>query len=162
MRKTQYMTLILTLLAAICGHSATAGDIAIEDAYFRTSGPLAKSGAAFMHIRNHSDQDDRLIWVSSESAKRVELHSHIDAGDGVVLMRQVEGGFVIPAHGMQMLARGGRHIMFMGLTDKVANGDIITVTMGFEHAGEISVDIAVDQARKPDTGAMQMDHGSDG
>ncbi|MEE9429196.1 MAG: copper chaperone PCu(A)C [Paracoccaceae bacterium] len=147
---------------AMSSLSVIAGDVSIIDAYFRTSGPLAKTGGAFMHIANHSDQDDRLLSITSDIAKRVEMHTHIDAGDGVMLMRQVKGGFAIPAQGMHMLARGGDHLMFMGLTRKVADGDMITVVMTFEKTGVISVEIPVDQTREPEEDNMHMDHGSGG
>ena len=48
----------------------------ISDAYARSSGPLAKAGAAYMRIMNHSDESDRLIDVQSNIAKKTELHTH--------------------------------------------------------------------------------------
>jgi copper(I)-binding protein len=46
-----------------------AGQIMISDAYARSSGPLAKAGAAYMKIMNHSNESDRLISVYSNIAK---------------------------------------------------------------------------------------------
>jgi len=141
---------------------AMAGDMIIMDAYMRTSGPTAKTGAAFMHIANQSASDDVLISVASDVAKKVELHTHIDAGNGVMQMRKVEDGFAVPAQGVHMLARGGDHIMFMGLTRQIKDGDMITVTLTFEKAGEMTVEIPVDLQRKPGQGVMQMDDNSNG
>ena len=42
-----------------------AGDLMVMDAYARVASKVAKSGAAFMMIHNHSDQDDRLIAAAS-------------------------------------------------------------------------------------------------
>ncbi len=139
-----------------------AADLMIMDSYFRTSGPTAKSGAAFMHIINHTSEDDVLISATSDIAKKVELHTHIDAGEGVMLMREDEDGFPIPAGGMHMLKRGGDHVMFMGLSHGVATGDFVTVTLTFEKAGEITVEIPVDLERKPAEGEMKIDDSSDG
>lgn len=147
---------------ALSAMPAIAGDMMIMDAYMRSSGPTAKTGAAFMHIANHGASDDVLISATSDVAKKVELHTHIDAGDGVMQMREVEGGFAVPAHGMHMLARGGDHIMFMGLTRQINDGDMITVTLTFEKAGEMTVEIPVDLNRMPAEGAMQMDHSNNG
>ena len=47
-----------------------AGQIMISDAYARSSGALAKAGAAYMMIMNHSDENDRLIGVQSDIAKK--------------------------------------------------------------------------------------------
>ncbi len=157
-RKVLFGALALSLSAL----PVFAADLMIEDPYFRTSSPLAKTGGAFMVIANHGNQDDRLLSITSDIAKRVEMHTHIDAGNGVMQMREVEGGFVIPADGMHMLARGGDHLMFMGLTRKVADGDMLNLILTFEKAGEISVEIPVDQLREPGEGAVQMDHKHDG
>lgn len=148
--------LLATCVAISTALPALADAILIHDAYMRTSGASAKTGAAFMHIMNDTGQDDRLISASSDIAKRVELHTHKEAGDGVMKMIHVQEGFAIPAGGMHPLARGGDHVMFMGLTRKIEHGDVITLTMRFEKAGEIIVEIPVDQERKPE---KAMQHG---
>jgi copper(I)-binding protein len=51
-----------------------------------------------------------------------------------------------------MLARGGDHVMFMGLNEPFADGDTVAVTLVFEHAGEVAVEIPVDLNRKPTHG----------
>ena len=138
------LSAIFLLITTVLAH---AGDITIEDSYFRTSGPTAKSGAAFFVVVNHGDQPDRLIGVASDLAKKVEIHTHVDAGDGVMQMRPVEGGLPIPAQSDHLLKRGGDHVMFMGLTRRVANGDTVKLTLTFEVAGEIVVDVPVDLDR---------------
>ncbi|EPX85420.1 copper chaperone PCu(A)C [Salipiger mucosus] len=131
-----------------------AADIVISDAYARSAMPGAKTGAAFMQIENTGAEDDRLVAVDSEAAMKVELHTHVDMGDGVVKMTEVEEGFAIPAGGHHMLARGGDHVMFMGVTQPFEHGGTVTVTLTFEKAGERVVDIPVDLERQPDHGAM--------
>lgn len=139
---------------------AFADGIMIKDAYVRTAMKGAKSGAAFMQIMNHADTDDRLIGAASDVAKKVELHTHKDMGEGVMKMVHVEEGFVIPAGGMHGLSRGGDHVMFMGLTQDMIQGESIEVTFTFEKAGEMVVQIPVDLERQ-DHGVMKhgdMDH----
>ena len=92
-----------------------ASDVMVMDTYARVASKVAKSGAAFMMIHNHADQDARLIAAASDVAKRVELHTHIEE-DGVMKMTKLEDGMIIPAGGMHALKRGGDHVMFMGLT----------------------------------------------
>ncbi|MGR3290773.1 MAG: copper chaperone PCu(A)C, partial [Paracoccaceae bacterium] len=96
---------------------------------------------------NLAGTDDRLMAVSSNIAVRVEMHQNIDAGNSVMQMRKVEGGFLIPAGGVHILERGGDHLMFMGLTRKIVDGDVITVVLSFQNAGDISIDIPVDLGR---------------
>lgn len=134
------------------GAAAWAEGIVVEDAYARASTPTAKSGAAFMVLMNTGDQDDRLVAAKSDVAARVELHTHREIADGVMKMMEVEEGFAIPAGGTHMLARGGDHVMFMGLNEPFADGDTVAVTLVFEHAGEVAVEIPVDLNRKPEHG----------
>lgn len=122
-------------------------DVVIHDAYVRTAGPTARTGAAFLEIVNETDQADRLIAAASDVAMKVELHTHIMTSDGVMQMRQVENGFAIAAGETHLLKRGGDHVMLMGLTRSLAQGDIVEVTLTFENAGDIVVEVPVDLER---------------
>ena len=152
--------LIAALAVTTFAIPAFADSIMVKEAYVRTAMKGAKSGAAFMQIMNHSDTDDRLVSVASEVAKKVELHTHMDMGEGVMKMMHVEEGFLIPAGGMHGLSRGGDHVMFMGLTKDMIQGESVEVTLTFEQAGNMVVQIPVDLERQ-DHGAMKhgnMDH----
>ena len=122
---------------------ASAEKISVDDAYVRVSSKLAKSAAAFMEIRNRSSRDDRLLDVKSDEAKKVELHTHIEGDDGVMKMRRVEDGFVISGNGVLKLERGGDHIMFMGLSQPFVDGEVILLTLIFETAGSIDLEIPI-------------------
>lgn len=130
--------------------------ISVEDAYARASSPIAKSGAAFMVINNSGDEADRLIGVRTDIARKAELHTHIDDGNGNMSMRKVEGGFVVPANGAHVLKRGGDHVMMMGLTGPLNHGDILRMTLVFEQAGAIDLEVPVDLERKPVHGMKSM------
>lgn len=129
---------------------AFADGIMINDAYARSASP--KAGAAFMVIENTGSEDDRLIAASSDVAKRVELHTHKIDDNGVAKMMEVEEGFPIAAGESHALARGGDHVMFMGLNAPFENGQTLTVTLTFEQAGDMIVEIPVDLDRKPAMG----------
>ncbi len=134
---------------------AFAGDmIKVMHPYARAASPNAKTGAAFMMLMNHGDTDDRLIAATSDVAKKVELHTHIENADGVMQMRHDPDGFEIPAGGGHALQRGGDHVMFMGLKAPLEQDTEITVTLTFEKAGDMEVKIPVDHTRKPKHGAM--------
>jgi hypothetical protein len=135
-----------TLLMAT---SAFSEGLMVKDPYARAARPNAPTGAAFMKLMNHSDQDITLMGVSSDVAKRVELHAHIDNGEGVMQMSEIEGGITIPAGEMHMMNRGGDHVMMMGLTQSLVDGETFSVTFEFENGAEMVVEIPVDNARKP-------------
>lgn len=142
-------TAYAAIAAVFMGLPALAADITIDDAYARASTMMSKSGAAFMVINNAADADDRLISAASDVAKQVELHTHKENAEGVMQMIEVEEGFAIPAGGSHALARGGDHVMFLGLNRALEHGDTVQVTLTFEKAGEVTVDIPVDLERKP-------------
>lgn len=128
--------------------SLSAGPIMVSDSYARSTGPLAKAGAAYMKIMNHSKKDDRLISVYSDIAKKTELHTHLKSDNGVMKMMRIDKGIEIGAMKEHALVRGGEHIMFMGLKEPFENGKIIPVTLLFEKAGEVNIEVVVDQKRK--------------
>lgn len=154
---------VLAIPLAAAAHDG----VHINDAYARFL-PGAKSGAAFFEIENHHVEDDRLIAAASNVAEKVEPHTHIQSAEGMMQMLPVEGGIVIPAQASAWLQRGGDHLMFMGLTEKLKDGDTISVTLTFERAGEVTIDIPVDNAREPGAampanvhgGMSGMDHGT--
>lgn len=131
---------------------AFAADIMVMDPYARSASPSAKTGAAFMMIHNHGATDDQLIDVTSPAAKKVQLHTHIEDANGVMKMTHVEDGFAVPADGMIMLKRGGHHVMFMGLNEPFEQGKMVPVTLIFEKAGEVEIEVPVDLERTEEMG----------
>lgn len=130
----------------LCGLPAllSADTIIIRDAYAYRSTPSSKAGGIFMTIHNHGTADDRLVSVASAAARKAELHTHIESADGVMKMRPVLDGFVIEAGKMAMLKRGADHVMLMGLRSSWHQGDLISIVLTFEKAGEMTLDVSVD------------------
>lgn len=156
-----FMTNFITAAAAsvFMAGAALAGGTGIvaEDAYARAATPSSKAGAAFMMLVNTSDQDDRLIAARSDVAKKVELHTHVDQGGGVMKMTQIEDGIALPAGSTHMMQRGGDHVMLMGLNQSLTQGDTISVTLVFETAGEVVIEVPVDNERKGTHGGHSSD-----
>ncbi|WP_417781859.1 copper chaperone PCu(A)C [Terasakiella pusilla] len=119
-----------------------AADISVEGAWARASAGMARAGAAFMIIKNTGDAD-KLIAAKADVSKRVELHTHLHQ-DGIMKMRQVES--VAVNKGMTMLKPGGDHVMFMGLDAPFKEGESFPLTLVFEKAGEINVDVQIKSA----------------
>lgn len=163
MTPNRFLAAALAAALTLASAGLARAEIAVTDPYVRAAGSLARSGAAFMVIRNTGPTDDRLIAAASDAAERVELHTHRSDANGVMQMVEVPEGFVIPAGGSHALARGGDHVMFLGLTRPLADGDTVTVTLTFEQAGDVVVQIPVDNARKPAMmRAGQGGHGAHG
>ena len=123
----------------------------VNQPYARLS---AQSGGVFMVIVNHAAGDDRLVAAAApDVAEVVELHTHKEDANGVMQMMAVPEGFVIPGHGEHALARGGDHVMLMGLKKELKDGDTFPMTLTFENAGEVVVEVPVDSKRAAAAGA---------
>ncbi len=148
----------LAALAALLPVAAVAHDgVHINDAYLRSANP--KTAAAFMELENHTDRECRLIGVSTDAAERAELHTHRDEG-GVMKMVHVTEGFAVPAKGKHNLERGGDHVMMMGLTNALTDGQVITMAFDFGDCGQEQAEVTVDNQRAPDAAAQGGDHGA--
>lgn len=135
---------ILAAVAALFPVSAMAHDgLTLRDAYARSSNPQV--GAVFLVVENHKEIECRLVGAASEAAERVELHTHAEK-NGVMAMMQVDE-IAIPAGGEHALARGGDHVMLMGLKKPLASGDIVTLTLDFGDCGTETVEAALDNDR---------------
>ncbi|WP_157374201.1 copper chaperone PCu(A)C [Salipiger sp. CCB-MM3] len=145
MQVNLFAAMALALSTVVAGHAKA--EIIVEDAYARAAMPSAPTGAIFMTLRNDGPEDARLVSVESDAAAKTELHTHIAGEDGVMRMRPIEGGLVIPAGGSHALARGGDHVMLMGLTHPLDQGAQIGLTLGFESGEEIRIDVPVDLER---------------
>ena len=148
----------LTAAALVALSTPALADVMIKDAYARASGPSARAGAAFMEIHG-GETGDRLIAARSEAAHRVEIHTHIIGDDGVARMREVKGGIPVPAGETVTLKRGGLHVMFMGLTRRLEQGDSFPLTLVFESGAEVVVEVKVDNQRRAGGHGMKMKHG---
>lgn len=155
---------VLAAAAALFALPALAHDgLHVHDPYARVS--PAGSGAVFLVIENHSANDDRLVSAASDVADRAEMHTHITDSNGVMQMVEVEEGFEIKGESTRALERGGDHIMLMGLTRPLKDGDTFDLTLTFERGEVITVTVPVDNARKPEAhgghGSHDMKHGTD-
>lgn len=136
--------------AAMAGDTYTVGDLTVTAPWARASAAMARAGAAFMQITN-AGTEDRLVAAAADVSERIELHTHI-MEDGVMRMREVEGGIAIGAESDTMLEPGGLHVMFLGLDGPFEEGTSFPLTLTFEQAGEVTVDV---QVRSPGAGAME-------
>jgi copper(I)-binding protein len=103
---------------------------------------MTGTAAAFMLIQNVGDEDDVLLGGETEVANVVEIHEMAEV-DGVMQMRPLADGLVIPAGGEETLKPGGYHIMLFGLREDLTNGKTYRLTLHFEKAGEVTVPVTV-------------------
>ena len=151
-RRNMMMLCGLTALTALAGlpvssQSAETETLIIENAFVRATPKGAKVGAGYATIRSIGPAD-RLVAFRSVASARPEIHTHINDG-GVMRMRQVEA-IDVPAGGEVALKPGGLHMMFMGLTAPLIEGETVEVILVFENAGEVSMTLPVKGMRAID------------
>ncbi|WP_424212741.1 copper chaperone PCu(A)C [Streptomyces sp. BI20] len=96
-----------------------------------------KMAGAFMTVKNDSKTADKLVSVTSPLSDDVQIHETKDQK-----MRQVQS-LDLPAGGELNLARGGDHIMFMGLKSTPKVGDKVKIELKFEKAAPVTVEVEV-------------------
>ncbi len=144
--------LVLAAVLAACGGNdadstgttgteVTVGDLTIVDAWARPPAMAGGNAAAYFLVRNDGATADRLIGVSSDLAM-AEMHESVMADDGTMAMNPVDG-VDIPPGSTVAFERGGLHIMFMGVAEPPAAGDTVSLTLVFQNAGQITLDVPV-------------------
>lgn len=118
------------------------GDLRIMHPWARASAGHGNAGAVFMTIANTGGTDDRLVAASTANAKKTEVHETTMV-DGVMKMRMLMGGLAIPAGGKVVLKPMGLHVMLMGVTEKLVEGETLMLTLTFEKAGSVELSVPI-------------------
>ena len=124
------------------------GDLVVAKPWARATPAGATTGAGYLTIENHGQADDRLVGVSSPSAAKAEVHQ-MSMDGGVMRMRPAQGGIAIAAGKSVTLASNGYHIMLLGLIAPLKQGDKVAVTLMFEKAGRVDVQLDVQPIGAP-------------
>ncbi len=136
-------------------HAATSTRaVAVTRPYARATAAGQSVGAGYLTLTNPGAAD-RLLSASAPVSQTVELHTM--SMDGTVMrMRQVDA-IELPAGRTVELKPGGLHLMLMGLKAPLAAGSQFPLTLRFEKAGEVTVQVKVEAA-----GASSAGHGDHG
>lgn len=156
MKKTAFAA-----IAACFALPAMACELDIRDPYARAASSMAQSGAAFMELANIGTTDCHVTGAASTISARTELHTHVEDANGVMRMVEIAEGFHIPAGESVMLERGGKHVMFLGLNQTLAQGDDIGVTLLLADGSSVDLVVPVDNERA-DMPAHGHGHGHGG
>lgn len=120
---------VLAALALLASAAFVQAQVSVTAPWVRATVPVQKSTGAFMYLQ--AARDARLVGVSSPVAKAVELH-HSQMDGHNMTMRPVDGIDLAAGRGVN-LAAGGYHIMLIGLTRQLKDGDAIPMTLVVEH-----------------------------
>lgn len=133
-------------------HEYTKGDLHIAHPWSQELPPNAPNVAAYFVVHNKGNNADRLLSVASPISDNAELHEHL-MKDGLMKMQQVPS-VVVPAGSDRVFAPGAYHVMLMQPKDRslLRDGKRFPLTLHFEKAGDITVEVAV-QKQPPEEAA---------
>lgn len=150
---------ILATLLALClgpaaqAHGVTAGAIEIIHPNIPQPPKGARSAAGYMAIANDAPEADRLIAIESPISAQATLHTTQFSPEGIARMIHLPA-IEIPARDTIVLEPGGLHVMFMGLTAGVTEGQMLPATLVFEKAGRVGIEFMVDPTDGVDHSSM--------
>ncbi|MDA0701674.1 MAG: copper chaperone PCu(A)C [Proteobacteria bacterium] len=126
--------------------------IKVVDVWANASLAGTTNGAAFITLSNRGDKADRIVGVESPVAAKAELHTHM-MDDGVAKMRPA-AAVDLPAGETAIMEPGGLHVMLLGLTEPLKEGESFPLTLILERSGPIQVEVIVKASN-----AMGASHG---
>jgi copper(I)-binding protein len=129
-------------VAPVFSHEYANATIRVDHPWARATAPRATTGAIYMTLSIDGDKADRLIGAETSVAEKVELHSHSEE-NGIVRMRPVAAIEVAPGSPTK-IAPGGLHLMLIGLKKPLVEEAFFPLTLIFEHAGRIEIEVYVE------------------
>jgi copper(I)-binding protein len=144
----------VSLPSPLAAHEFRAGDLLIDHPWTRAVGERAPTAAGYLVIRNAGTVSDRLTAAETPRASRVELHE-MSVTDGIMRMRPITSGIALPPGTEVRLAPGGQHLMLIAPQGGFEQGARVPVTLVFERAGRVDVELAVEAAGARGAGPHQ-------
>lgn len=141
LRKILLLSALLGAGLPVHAHDYSTGQLHIEHPWSREMPPVAPTAAVYFVVHNNGDQADRLLRLDTPVAGKAELHEHVHA-DGVMKMQQVPA-VEIPAGGEVRFEPMGYHVMLFGVKQQAKAGERFPLTLTFEKAGVVELDVAV-------------------
>jgi copper(I)-binding protein len=130
---------ILFALFALLAPSVAFAQVTIDMPWARATAPKAMVGGAFMTIT--SIAADRVTRVESPVASTAELHQTVEEA-GVMKMKPVPA-LVLVAGKSVTLKPGGYHVMLMGLTAPLKQGEHFPITLYFATSPPVTVEVQI-------------------
>ena len=148
-RTRRFLALSMVVAVALLigvgeAHEYRRDDLQIDHPWARALPPVAKNGAVYLEIRNTGTAPDRLVAISTPAAESAELHrTQVDGG--TARMGELAALEIKPGDSA-LLHPGGLHIMLNGLKLPLKAGTEFPLTLRFEKAGLVELEIRVERA----------------
>jgi periplasmic copper chaperone A len=132
----------LACLAALCGGAAAPSSSISITAPWTRPAAAGGNGVGYMLVTNNSTGGDALLGGSSDAAERVEVHETTVDDKGVASMKKLDAVAIQSGQSIE-LKPAGKHVMFIGLKQPLAEGGVLKAKLKFKNAGDVDVDFPV-------------------
>jgi len=154
--------LALALLAPTASaHDYTQGPVKVDHPWSRPTPPGTAMGVGYLSISNRGSSDISLVGAATPRAGSVSIHE-TSMHDGVMRMAPVKGGLAIPAGTTVELKPHSFHLMLEKLKSPLREGESIPLTLSFEGAEDLQVELTVEPLDGPVDKPEKMDHSAHG
>ena len=134
------LALAMLLVGSALAHNYDKGDLSVRHPWTRAMSQGESVVPAYLEIRNTGMHPDRLIGASSPAAERVEL---MLVQEGQLVRQQEVLGLELPPRERLVLRPKASHLLFVGVARPLAKGDRVPLTLRFERAGELHIELEV-------------------
>lgn len=133
--RTLLLSASAAMLLSACGEPApdasAAPTVDVAGAFCRPT--QAGRDATGCYVTLAASDDDRLVSASSPAAAEVQIHEMTMEG-GMMRMGELPDGLPLPAGERVELRPGGNHLMILGLSRPLVEGERLSLTLTFEKA----------------------------
>ncbi|MBM3546002.1 MAG: copper chaperone PCu(A)C [Alphaproteobacteria bacterium] len=151
LRRLLYVVILLLGFDA----QAQSQGVAVEQPWARATPGRAPTGAAYLTLVNRGKDADRLMGATTPAATRVEFHAyhrpegtaggHTGHQGHVMEMRPIGQVEIKPGETV-ILKPDGVHVMLVGLKAPLKEGERLALTLRFERAGEVKIEVPIARA----------------
>jgi copper(I)-binding protein len=123
--------------------AVASGGIEIGQPWARAGLRVRLQAGGFFVVTNKGALPDRLVAASSPVAEKVEIHAIKVVGADIQMGPRPEG-LVVEAGSTMTLKPRGYHLLLSGVATALVVGTRLPITLTFEKAGRLDVELAVE------------------
>lgn len=114
--KLLYIIIFITLVSKGFAETLSQNGLNFSNFWIKEVVANNKSTSGYFTIENTNDEDEHLIFMSSNFSEKTELHNMIVEND-IMKMKHLSEGVIIKAKTKLILKPGGHHLMFIKLNE---------------------------------------------
>jgi len=143
MRHVRFAWLLVGVLSLATGPGAAADSlVTVERAWSKATPPNATVAVVYLTLTNNGDAADRLVRAVSPVSDSAEVHA-MRIENGIAGMQPLTDGVKLPPGDEVRLEPGGLHLMLIGLTAPLIEGQTFLIDLTFERSDLMTVEVRV-------------------